>query len=317
MEHVAGADPLSTTRHYVAVGADDRALRRSHQSGALVRVRRGAYAATSEWALLRDDERYDLRIAAVLATRRSEVVLSHHSAARLWGLPLIDWPSVVHITEPLDSRRRSKNGVAVHRRDLDASSVTVLGDVRVTTLIRTLIDLACDAAFRDAVAAIDCARSRYGEALSLEVLLRALDFFGSRNTSRARRATEFSTDLAMSPLESFSRVVIAELGFPEPVLQHVVRTRRGRRLTDFWWPAERVMGECDGKVKYEDVRFLAGRSAADVVWDEKLRENELSDDGVRFARWTWSECAEPWRLATRLRAAGLRQSPTAPRVKVN
>ena len=289
-------------------------MRRRHEHGALVRVRRGVYSATPEWTALREEKRYDLRIAAVIATRRSDIVLSHHSAARLWGLPLIDWPAVVHITEPLQSRRRTKNGVAVHRRDLDASSITKLGEVQVTTLIRTLVDLACDGAFRDAVAAIDCARYRYGEGLSREVLLQGLKSSGSRNTSRARRAIEFSTDLAMSPLESFSRVVIAELRFPEPVLQHVVRTRGGRRFADFWWPAEQVMGECDGKVKYEEERFTAGRSAADVVWAEKLRENELSDTGARLARWSWGDCAQPWRLAARLRAAGLRQAPDVPRL---
>jgi hypothetical protein len=312
-DRVAGADPLAVTRHYVEVGADDRAMRRSFEAGSLVRIRRGAYAASPHWSELRDADRYDLRIAAVLATRRSEVVLSHHSAARLWGLPLIDWPATVHITEPLDSRRRSKNGVVVHRRQLRESDRSERSGVRVTSLLRTLVDLACDAAFRDAVAAIDAARFRHGEACGPQVLAEALEMFGLRNSSRGRRAIAFSTDAAMSPLESFSRVVIAELGFPEPVLQQVFRTPAGRRLADFWWPAERVIGECDGQTKYQEMQFTHGRSAADVVWAEKLRENELSDTGARVARWSWVDCAQPSRLAVRLRAAGLRQSGAVPR----
>jgi hypothetical protein len=305
---------MATTRHLVDVGADDRALRRSHEHGNLVRIRSGVYSPAAAWAELRGGERYDLRIAAVLATRKSDVVLSHHSAARLWGLPLIDWPAAVHITESEDSRRRSKNGVLVHRRHIEASDVCTLGGVSVTTMLRTLIDLAADAAFRDAVAAIDFARFRFGVGCAPDVLVAALEAIGSRHATRARRAIDFSTDLAMSPLESWSRVVISELRFPEPVLQHVVRTRHGRRLLDFWWPAERVAGECDGRVKYEAPEFLQGRSAAEVVWAEKLRESEVSDIGARLARWSWSDCQQPERLAVRLRAAGLRQSTAVPRV---
>ena len=307
LEPAAGADRLLSVGRIVATGADDRPLRRAHEGGELVRLRRGAYSPADHWSTSAADERYDLRIAAVVATRRSDVVLSHHSAARLLGLPLIDWPTAVHITEPQSSRRRSKNGVIVHRRELRTDDVAEVGGFKVTGLLRTLVDLSCEASFRDAVAALDHARREFGSACSIEVLLEALELQGSRQVRRAVRSIEFSTDSSMSPLESLSRVVIAELGFPAPELQKEIRTAAGPRFADFWWEEERILGECDGRAKYRDERYTAGRSADDVVGQEKLRENELSDSRARLVRWTWRDCMKPERLATRLRAAGLRQ----------
>jgi hypothetical protein len=315
LDPIAGSAPLLTVRHLVEVGEDDRSARRAHDGGHLVRLRRGAYARSEDWRARGDGERYDLQIAAVLATRRSDVVLSHHSAARVWGLPLIDpWPTTVHLTEPLDSPRRSKNGVAIHRVPLALTGVERRNGLLVTRLARTLIDLARDGRFRDAVAAMDYARSATGARLPQEALLAELEGRELKGSGKAMRAIEFSSELSMSPLESLSRVVIAELGFPSPELQKAVRSRLGTRLLDFWWPDERVAGECDGRVKYSAERYTHGRAPEEVVWGEKLRENELSEFGIRFVRWTWRDCFEPERLAARLRMAGLRQSNAAPRV---
>jgi hypothetical protein len=314
-EPISGAEPLVTIRHLVEAGADDRPVRRSHTAGELVRIRRGAYSDSDAWEARDAGERYDLRIAAVLATRRSEVVLSHQSAARVWGLPTISpWPTTVHITEPPTSKRRSKNGVLVHRLALGAESVERVDGVLVTGLPRTLLDLARDASFRDAVAALDFARAPSGHGCTVESVLTELEAHEWRASRRVLRAIEFSTDLSMSPLESLSRIVLAELRFPEPQLQQEIHTSRGRRFADFWWGEERVVGECDGYVKYSEERFTGRRTAEEVVWEEKRRENELRELGIGWARWDWRDCFEPERIAMRLRNAGLRQSSAAPRI---
>jgi hypothetical protein len=315
LEPTDGADGVIGIRHLKSIGEDDRSVRRAHEAGELVRVRRGAYTNATSWDGRAAGERYDLRIAAVLATRRSDVVLSHHSAARVWGLALIDpWPAVVHITESPASRRRSKNGVVVHRHALAPTQIEHVAGMAVTSLPRTLVDIARAGSFRDAVAAIDFARAQHLPGCAPVDLLGQIEGQEVRARQRIRRAVEFSSALSMSPLESLSRVVLSELGFPAPLLQHEFATSSGRRLVDFWWDAERVAGECDGRVKYADARYLKGRSPSEAVWEEKLRENELADIGVRLARWTWLDCMDPQRLAARLRAAGLRQSSAAPRL---
>ena len=44
-----------------------------------------------------------------------------------------------------------------------------------------------------------------------------------------------------------------------------------------------------------------GRTAADAVVAEKLREDALRDQGLRVVRWTWSDLAHFNTVATRLR----------------
>ena len=46
-----------------------------------------------------------------------------------------------------------------------------------------------------------------------------------------------------------------------------------------------------------------GRGAGDVVFDEKVREDELRDGGWEMARWTWADLERPRVVQERLRRA--------------
>lgn len=61
--------------------------------------------------------------------------------------------------------------------------------------------------------------------------------------------------------------------------------------TDFWWPGRRVVGEFDGLGKYTRAQ-PGGRSPAEVVVAEKLREDRLRDLGLRVVRWTWADLGD-------------------------
>lgn len=299
---------LILVRDLVSAGEDDRPLRELRRRQQLVRVRRGAYVPSAISGPAGRDLRYELRIAAVLGTRRTPVVLSHLSAALAWGLPIVNpWPSRVHITVDLGSGKRSKNGVVVHRSELGPKDAVERNGILVTSLTRTLTDLARTAPFRDAVAAIDSAlhegRSSRGE---LVAAIEAEDIaIGHR---RALRAVEFADPSATLPGESFSRVLMHELGFPPPELQHEFETPLGReRFADFWWEGIRLVGEFDGKDKYVNPEYTDGRTPAEVVWAEKQRENELSDHDVRIRRWDWGDLERVQPFITRLESAGLRR----------
>jgi hypothetical protein len=305
------ADDLIVINELARIGADDRQVRRARSSGELQRIRRGAYVGSRRLAEADDDARYDLRIAAVLATRRSSPVLSHHSAARLWALPIVNpWPYEVHLTVHPGSGSRTRNAVAVHRHELLPADVVELDTaevvgVRVTALARTLVDLARTAPFRDAVAAIDAALHR--GMVSRPVLLDELGRCSATGSTRAARAIEFASPLAMLPGESLSRVLIHELGFPAPELQHEFVTADGRRYADFWWERLGLIGEFDGRGKYFDPQYTDGRSAQEVFWQEKLRENELRELGVTLTRWSWGDLNRLEPFIHRLEAAGLRR----------
>lgn len=281
-------------RDAVRIGRDDRPLRRNPD---LVRIRRGAYASNEP----RDeDAAYDLRIHAVLGTRRSPIVLSHYSAARSWGMPIVNrWPFAVHATSHPSSPRRSKNGVVIHRSALPDPDVVELDGVLVTSRLRTLVDLAATAPLRDAVAALDH-QLRVGAVEHEALKDAALDLEGMRGRVPARKAIAFASPLAGSVGESFSRVLLHELGFPEPELQHRFETRGRLRYADFRWAQLRLVGEFDGRTKYE-------QDPTGAIWDEKLRENELRELGEQLVRWTWADLVAVDPFIRRLEAVGLRR----------
>jgi len=300
-------DELILVRDLTSIGADDRPLRRAFGAGELARLRRGVYVDRDAFTSIDDDRGYDLRIAAALATRRSDAPLSHYSAARLWGLPIVGrWPTEVHFRVPSDSGRRSASGVIVHRAEWDPLEQDEVRGTSVTTLRRTLVDLAEIAPFRDAVAAIDSALA--GSRIEKEQLLRTLTPSPRAGSARARRAIAFASGEAASPGESFSRVLMHECGFPEPQLQARFEWDGTTRFADFWWPELRLVGEFDGRAKYFDATLTGGRSTEQVFWAEKLRENEFRDAGLRLVRWTWRDLVEVTPFIRRLELAGLRRT---------
>lgn len=112
---------------------------------------------------------------------------------------------------------------------------------------------------------------------------------------------------AESPGESLSRVRMAEAGLAPPVLQHVLVDSRGVvARVDFWWPACRVVGEFDGRVKYRADGADGPSDPAEVVWREKLREDRIRATGVTVVRWTWDDAWSGTPMTARLRAAGVR-----------
>jgi hypothetical protein len=293
-------------------GADARRFRRSVDRGQGARLRRGVFTTADRWAGLDSHERYLDRIRAVVATRRHDPVVSHQSAAALWGIPLSSaWPQAVHVLAVPASRVRSKNGVFVHRTPFDWDEIVELDGVLVTSPARTLLDLARTVSFEDAVVALDHAinpRRATPEVLVYpEELSEQLAGCGSlRGSVKAQRAIDFARPNADNPGESRSRVAIFELGFPDPELQSRHRNPRGGwYYTDHEWLEFMLIGEFDGKGKYLKEEYRGGRSPGDVVYEEKIREDHLRAEGFTVVRWGWTELTDRGRLQRILRDAGL------------
>ena len=77
-----------------------------------------------------------------------------------------------------------------------------------------------------------------------------------------------------------------EAGLPAPRLQREYCARSGVYRVDFDWGAK-LVGEFDGMVKYGRLR-PSEKTVADVVLQEKLREDEIRALGPVVVRWTWS-----------------------------
>lgn len=100
----------------------------------------------------------------------------------------------------------------------------------------------------------------------------------------------------------FRSVAITRAGFPMPLLQWEVRTADGRWVAqvDFGWPELRTVGEFDGRVKYGRL-LQPGQSAADVVYAEKLREDDVRAEDLSMVRWGWDDLDHFAPTAARLR----------------
>jgi very-short-patch-repair endonuclease len=69
-------------------------------------------------------------------------------------------------------------------------------------------------------------------------------------------------------------------GLPLPTCQVAIRTPAGVFFPDFFWEAEGLIGEADGRTKYED---------SEASMREKEREQHLRDLDYRMVRWSGKE----------------------------
>ncbi|TFC53912.1 MULTISPECIES: hypothetical protein [unclassified Cryobacterium] len=277
-------------------------LRREYERHTVIRLRRGVYTRAAEWDALGADARYLRRIHAHAATAEAPAVYSHVSAAALWGLPIVGaWPADIHLATTTAAGGRSRRGVIRHPQEHSLDVVEHEG-LRVTSVAATAVALARVLRFGQAVAVVDKAihQSRDGHALATRADLdRAFDQLG-RVTGRAAagRVLEFASPLSGSSGESISRAGIFLLGFLLPELQVPHWDHAGLiGFTDFFWRSVGRVGEFDGHGKYLRDEFTGGRSTADIVMAEKIREDRLRALGLGVFRWDWS-------VATSLPALG-------------
>lgn len=132
----------------------------------------------------------------------------------------------------------------------------------------------------------------------------------SAQRERMAAALAFADHRSESVGESFSRAVIAQLGFEVPDLQFRVMGPSGEvARTDFHWPKRNLVGEFDGRIKYTRARELSGKSIEEVVAEEKAREDRIRALGYGLVRWEWDELTRPERLAAKLLRAGAPRAP--------
>jgi hypothetical protein len=282
------------------------AFYRSVRAGAFVTIARGVFLPTHAWKALSVDEQYLARVHAVAATSTAQHVHAFESAAALWRLPIIGaWPAKVHILAD-DGVSRSRAQWTAHARDGVAETRQVEG-LEVTTLARTVVDIARTRPLSVSVAMADAALSatRRDRATELDLRLE-IGRASSYGLARARHAVDFADGRSESAGESLSRVGIHVLGLPAPQLQHEFRDAEGSMFVDFWWPEFNLVGEFDGFGKYLRSELLNGQSTADALMKEKRRENRLRALGPSVVRWEWADALNLRLLEAKLRAGGLR-----------
>jgi hypothetical protein len=261
---------------------------------------RGVAVERDDWDALTRLGRRRVRVRARLETLRQGGVVSHRSAAALWGFPDLDPDDGrLHVVDPTRSTTHTGPGVVRHAARLGEDEVLVHDGVAMTSARRTVLDVLRTSSFEHGVVVLDHALRR--ELVARDDLRAALEpLTGRRGVARALRVVAFADHRSESPGESLSRVRARDLRAPRPDLQQEFTTDRGQFRVDFWWPEHGVVGEFDGRVKY-------GTKDPEALWREKLREDAVRRvaDVRTVARWTYSDVIHPQRLAMILAAAGL------------
>lgn len=190
-----------TRSQLLAVGMTDRMTTRQLAKGDLIAIHAGVYAVGHV-------ERTPIALAhaAVLACG-PEAVLSHDSAAALWGLRR--WPSQPEVTAPT---KRTRPGLVTHRSTtLVRQDFTTNYGIRLTTVIRTIIDITPRLTDRQLTRAVQQARhSHHLQPGKLnELLLRC---------PRARELIDPTQNPTRSALEDDFQAFAKRHGLPRPLI---------------------------------------------------------------------------------------------------
>ena len=235
---------------------------------------------------LRLDHRLRARAAAALLVPGA--VVTGRSAATLWGVELAGADDDVELTLPEGSRAGAVSGLRVTRRALPAEQVSRLAGVRVTTRLRTALDLARIQPVEDAVVCLD--RFVVAGKVGLEEVRAVAASMTGLGCRMLRAALDRADGLAESPQETRLRLLLHASCLPRPVAQYTVRDADGFvARVDFAWPAAKVAVEYEGRWHGErqqvgkDRRRLNRLTAAGwtVIF---VTAEDLADSTVLIAR---------------------------------
>lgn len=262
-----------TRRQLLDLGIRRGALARRVEHGRLVAVSRGVYAVGH--AVLTREGKWS---AAVLAGGEG-AVLSHRSAAALWGLSA-SAPSV-EITTPRATR--STAAIRRHCAALPGDEVTEVDGIPVTGPHRTILDLAAVLSARSVERAIrETEYLRLPDRLSLPDLLARHP--GSRGARAIReclaRCAETPSGLTRSELEDRFVDALLAAGLPPPELNASLEVDTGRLEVDCLWRAQQLVVELDGR------RAHGTRAAFE---SDRARDRNLQAAGWTVVRITWRQ----------------------------
>lgn len=268
-------------------GLNSRAIKLLLRHGKLVRLRYGCYIRASVWekqsAPTRSKQLIHAHAHGTLTTSAGDFIYSHTSAARLHGLFLWNVDDLIHILLRIrPSNERLGKDVRGHTRPYTDADVIILGNLRVTSLERTVVDCAMMLSYQQALVLVDHALRLGADQALLEAMADGLP--GRRGIRNLRMALLNADPTSESAGETLTRELLARLNLPMPEPQLEVNSTAGRYRLDFAWKEKKVALEFDGKVKYFEYR-----PTAEVLFQERQRENALIEDGWKFVRVKWRD----------------------------
>ncbi|MFP5330930.1 MAG: hypothetical protein ACLGHX_00990 [Acidimicrobiia bacterium] len=236
-------------------------------------VKRGVYQ------LAEPRDRRDL-MRTVLATWPGAAV-SHESAAEIHRFPYVEAKGITvshhsrttHDFPDVDVRRN---------HDLDDWHVTTIDGVRVTTVARTIVDLAADRSVRHIGAILDrLVSDNKVDIFEVAVVLAATGRRGKPGTVTMREVLDarIGDDYSASELERRGRKIIAAAGLPLPVPEYPIPWTVNRRFDDAY-PELKIA------IEWDSMRFHGQKASFEA---DRIRDRDATLNGWVILRFTWED----------------------------
>ena len=285
-------------RQLIELGLGEDAIDHRLRRGRLHRLHRGVYAVGH-----RAVGRMGWWMAAALAGG-PDAVLSHRSAAALWGIRR-SAPDAAEITVP--GPTRSSPRIRRHRAEVADDERGMRWGISVTTAARTVWDLAATSAPEQVE--VDLRQLEFLHLHDRTPLTEILDRYpGRRGARRVRVALDrlrtTPAGRTASPLEERFLSFLDRHDLPRPRLNAWIDLPDRRIQVDCLWPAQRQVIELDG---------WEGHGTRSAFRDDRARDRHLRVAGYGVTRLALAQLEdEPTAIAADLRlllaAAGHRQA---------
>jgi len=280
---------IVTLEQLRSAGLSDSAIRRRVDGRRLERVLPGVVRICGS-------QRSEAQtLMAYLLYAGPTAALSHRSAARRWGWDPFCNDTHVELTVDRDLRVA---GAHIYRGALPPSDVGILHRLRVTSPVRTIVDLAGVVTEEELEIALDC--GLVVSRLDTERIRRALERIGRQGRRgcgvlhRLLGEREDGRPLGTSPLEVRFVRFLRRNRLPRPVSQYPISVSGRNFVLDFAYPERRLAIETDG------YRWHASRERFE---SDRDKSNALSLEGWRLLRVTHKQMADQGVLLETMRRA--------------
>ncbi|HWD74049.1 MAG TPA: type IV toxin-antitoxin system AbiEi family antitoxin domain-containing protein [Solirubrobacteraceae bacterium] len=283
-ERAAGQHGVVSRGQLRELEYSEAAIKTRIATGRLHRIHRGVYAVGHTKLTLRG--RW---MAAVLACGDG-AVLSHQDAAALHGLRRAG-SGRIHVTS---TSRHNIKGILCHgARQLDPNDVTTIDGIPVTTLERTLLDVAESLTPRHFAAALEQAEreDRLDQRRLDAVIARNPGRRGIKPLTGALIALTDEPGWLQSELERRFRSLTRTYGLPPALSNQYVEGK----LVDAYWPDHGLVVEVDGWRTHK---------TRDAFETDRARDSKLAAAHYRVMRFTYRRLRDdPPGVADELRRA--------------
>ncbi|HEV2789931.1 MAG TPA: type IV toxin-antitoxin system AbiEi family antitoxin domain-containing protein [Solirubrobacterales bacterium] len=253
-------------------------------AGRMHRIHQGVYAVGHPLLTM-----HGHRMAAVLACG-SEAVLSHRSAAALWGIRE-DSRNRIDVTAP-GRRGRIPAGIDAHRHgSLRPADRTLVDGIPCTSVSRTLLDLAAVVTYRQLRYAVKQAEvERLFDLASVnELLARSKRRRGIARLRRAIAHHDPREQLTRRELEARFLALCRNAGLPSPQVNGHLVVEGISMMPDFIWRDAGLIVEADSRKVHGTVTAFE---------EDRRRDQRLTAAGWTVIRCTWRQVLdEPHQLS--------------------